>query len=226
MNPLSFVTVFTVGELVTTVTLAVAFLGGMRPVMEALTAVRPVLFWLFLGGFCWVVGDLFQQYAAKYIGIGRGIPLSNTNQLWGLAWGALVFGELAGFGKPAQAQVIAGSLIMIAGAVAISSAVAPESERAAAREVVARECDRYGLNLEVTASAQLGKDPLGAATGGRRWWDLLIVALATGIFAWLARYATRPPIAMAGAWIAVLVVLMLASLVGCGWLLWKYTRFS
>ncbi len=226
MNPLSFVTVFTVGELVTTVTLAVAFLGGMRPVMEALNAVRPVLFWLFLGGFCWVVGDLFQQYAAKYIGIGRGIPLSNTNQLWGLAWGALVFSELAGFGKHAQAQVIAGSLIMIAGAVAISSAVAPESERAAVHKVMARECDRYGLNLEVTASAQLGKDPLGSATSGRRWWDLLIVALATGIFAWLARYATRPPIAMAGGWVAALVVLMLASLVGCGWLLWKYTRFS
>ena len=128
MNPLSFVTVFTVGELVTTVTLALVFLGGVRPVMETLTAARPVLFWLFLGGFCWVVGDLFQQYAAKYIGIGRGIPLSNTNQLWGLAWGALVFGELVSFGKPAQAQVIAGSLIMVVGAVAISSAVAPESE--------------------------------------------------------------------------------------------------
>jgi glucose uptake protein GlcU len=49
-----------------------------------------------MGGFCWVIGDLFQQYAAKYIGIGRGIPLSNTNQLWGLAWGALVFGEFLG----------------------------------------------------------------------------------------------------------------------------------
>jgi len=104
--------------------------------------------------------------------------------------------------------------------------VAPESERAAVLEVLARECDRYGLNLEVTVSTQLGKDPLGAATGGRRWWDFLIVALATGTFAWLARYATRPPITMAGAWIAVLVVLMLALLVGCGWLLWKYTRFS
>jgi len=226
MNPLSFVTVFTVGELVTTVTLAVVFLGGVRPVMQTLTAARPVLFWLFLGGFCWVVGDLFQQYAAKYIGIGRGIPLSNTNQLWGLAWGVLVFGELVSFGKPAQAQVIVGSLIMIVGAVAISTAVAPESERAAVHEVVARECDRYGLNLEVTASAQLGKDPLGAARGGRRWWDFLIVALATGIFAWLARFATRPPIFMATSWIAVLVVLMLAMLIGCGWLLWKSTRFS
>lgn len=226
MNPLSFVTVFTVGELVTTITLALVFLGGVRPVVGTLAEARPVLFWLFLGGFCWVVGDLFQQYAAKYIGIGRGIPLSNTNQLWGLAWGALVFGELVGFGKPAQAQVIAGSLIMVMGAVAISSAVAPDSERAELQEVVARECDRYGLNPEATASAQLGKDPLGAATGGRRWWDFLIVALATGTFVWLARYAARPPIAMAGAWIAVLVVMMMALLAGCGWLLWKYTRFS
>jgi glucose uptake protein GlcU len=64
--------------------------------MAELNRARPMLFWPFVGGFCWVIGDLFQQYAAKYIGIGRGIPLSNTNQLWGLAWGALVFGEFVG----------------------------------------------------------------------------------------------------------------------------------
>jgi glucose uptake protein GlcU len=57
--------------------------------------VKHLIFWLFLGGFVWVIGDLFQQFATKYLGIGRAIPLSNTNQLWGLAWGALVFGELA-----------------------------------------------------------------------------------------------------------------------------------
>jgi hypothetical protein len=34
---------------------------------------------LFLGGFIWVVGAIFQQFAAKYLGIGRGIPLSNSN---------------------------------------------------------------------------------------------------------------------------------------------------
>jgi drug/metabolite transporter (DMT)-like permease len=226
MNPLSFVTVFTVGELVTTISLALVFLGGMRPVTESLAGARTVLFWLFLGGFCWVVGDLFQNYAAKYIGIGRGIPLSNTNQLWGLAWGGLVFGELATFGSSARTEVIVGSVIMIVGAVAISSAVAPESEREAARGVVARECERYGMDLELTASTQLGEDPLGAAAGERRWWDFLIVATATGIFVWLARIATRPPIAMAGGWIVVLGVLMMASLVGCGWLLWKFTRFS
>ena len=60
MNPLSFVTVFTVGELATTGALAVVFLGGVRSVLGTVAAVRPVLFWLFLGGFCWVLGDLFQ----------------------------------------------------------------------------------------------------------------------------------------------------------------------
>jgi len=93
MNPLSFVSVFTVGELGTMALLATAFGGGVAHLRTELTEARHVVFWIFLGGFCWVIGDLFQQYATKYIGIGRGIPLSNTNQLWGLAWGALVFGE-------------------------------------------------------------------------------------------------------------------------------------
>ena len=115
MNPLSFVTVFTFGELATVCSLAVVFDGGLHNVMAELVRARPALFWLFLGGFCWVVGDLFQNYAAKYIGIARGIPLSNTNQLWGLAWGVLVFGELAGQGVTAHVLVFAGSVIMIAG---------------------------------------------------------------------------------------------------------------
>ncbi|MBZ5625176.1 MAG: GRP family sugar transporter [Acidobacteriia bacterium] len=113
MNPLSFVTVFTFGELGMVFTLAAVFDGGVHNVMAGLVRARPALFWLFLGGFCWVVGDLFQNYAAKYIGIARGIPLSNTNQLWGLAWGVLVFGELAGQGLTAHVLVFTGSLIMI-----------------------------------------------------------------------------------------------------------------
>ncbi len=48
----------------------------------------------------------------------RGIPLSNTNQLWGLLWGILVFGELHGHAASLYAQVIGGSLITAAGAAA------------------------------------------------------------------------------------------------------------
>ncbi len=124
MNPLSFVTAFTVGELATVGTLAVTLGGGVHAIRMELENAHAVLFWLFLGGFVWVVGDLFQQFAAKYLGIGRGIPLSNTNQLWGLAWAALVFHELAGADRMHLFLVLAGSVAMIGGAALISSAAA------------------------------------------------------------------------------------------------------
>jgi drug/metabolite transporter (DMT)-like permease len=226
MNPLSFVTVFTFGELGTVFALAVVFDGGVQAVMMNLGRAKPALFWLFLGGFCWVLGDLFQQYAAKYIGIGRGIPLSNTNQLWGLAWGALVFGELTGHGAAGQALVVIGSLIMIAGATSISFAEAPESEQTSWREAVRRECVRYGLDFDrVTASVQ-GRDPLDEEQTGRRWWELLIVAGAVGMFVWLGLNAERQPIAVSVPWMIVLIAATVALLIICGALLWKRTRFS
>jgi glucose uptake protein GlcU len=226
MNPVSFVTVFTLGELVTMSALALRFRGGLGPLLAELGQARPALFWLFLGGFCWVVGDLFQNYAAKYIGIGRGIPLSNTNQLWGLAWGALVFGEFAGRGSSAQSLVIVGSATMILGAVAISSAVAPEGEQASTGEAIARECQRYGLSLELAQASQRGEDTVARERPQRRWWDALIVAAAVMVFVGLARIAQSPPLRMRQGWTAVLVGTMMLSLGGCGVLLWKRTRFS
>jgi drug/metabolite transporter (DMT)-like permease len=226
MNPLSFVTIFTVGELGTMTTLALVFRGGLGPLGDEIVRARPALFWLFLGGFCWVVGDLFQQYATKYIGIGRGIPLSNTNQLWGLAWGALVFGELAGRSAQTQTLVIAGSVVMIVGAVSISSAVAPASEQASWRAAMVRECDRYGLDIERVAAAQTGEDPLSVEAPASRKRDALIVLAAAAIFVWLAMGTERPPLSMNVGWMAALIVAMLIMLVACGRLLWKRTRFS
>ena len=46
MNPLSFVTVFTFGELGTVFALAAAFDGGIGNVFTNLAAARPALFWL------------------------------------------------------------------------------------------------------------------------------------------------------------------------------------
>lgn len=226
MNPLSFVTVFTFGELGTVFTLAVVFDGGVQNVIVALGHARPALFWLFLGGFCWVLGDLFQQYAAKYIGISRGIPLSNTNQLWGLAWGALVFGEFAAHGFAAQLLIVAGSLVMIAGAAAISTAEAPESEQRSWRDAMERECDRYGLDRDRVASTMQGEDPLAAERRPRRWWELVIVAGAVALFVWLAAGAERQPLDVSIPWMAALVVASLVFLIACGLLLWKRTRFS
>jgi len=226
MNPVSFVTVFTVGELAMMISLALVFRGGFAPLMEEAARARPALFWLFLGGFCWVLGDLFQQYAAKYLGIGRGIPLSNTNQLWGLGWGALVFGELAGHGGEAKGLIVGGSLLMIAGAVGISVAMATDRERDAWKGAQERECQRYALRLEELTAAQAGVDPLAARAGARRGWDVVIVAGAAGVFVWLAAGAERPPIAMDIRWAVALLAPTLALLATCGWLLWKRTRFS
>jgi drug/metabolite transporter (DMT)-like permease len=226
MNPLSFVTVFTVGELFTMSALALIFSRGLAPLLAELTQARGALFWLFLGGFCWVLGDLFQQYAAKYIGIGRGIPLSNTNQLWGLAWGALVFGELSGKGGAAQGLIIAGSVTMVAGAVAISLAEAPAGEQESWRASQRRESERYQLDpdpLEGAAPAAGSQAKQGAS---RRWWDVPIVVVAAGVFLLLARGTRRPPIAMNLFWMALLALAMLGFLVACGMVLWKRTRFS
>jgi drug/metabolite transporter (DMT)-like permease len=226
MNPLSFVTVFTFGELGTTFALALLFDGGLQGVGAELTKARPALFWLFLGGFCWVLGDLFQQYAAKYIGISRGIPLSNTNQLWGLAWGALVFGELSGIGLSAQILVVAGSLIMIAGAVAISFAEAPASEHASWRRAMERECNRYGLDPERVAANLQGHDPVADEKPRRRWWEILVIAGAVGIFLWLAMGAERQPLSVNPFWTVLLLAATFILLAVCGALLWKRTRFS
>jgi glucose uptake protein GlcU len=223
MNPLSFVTAFTVGELGTMLALTLALDGGTHSSAFQLFHMRGVLFWLFLGGFVWVIGDLFQQFAAKYLGIGRGIPLSNTNQLWGLVWGALVFGELATADRPHKLLVVGGSIVMILGALSISTAVASEREDTSKNEAVLRECRRYGLDYYRTLAAQSG-DEFGGRNE-RRWWDYVIVLAATGVFVWLGLRAVVPPLAMDLRWIAVLGGLLLLSLIAGGWSLWRRTRF-
>lgn len=225
MNPLSFVTVFTVGELGIMLTLVLAFDGGTRSAVFHSGETTHLLFWLFLGGFVWVVGDLFQQFATKYLGIGRGIPLSNTNQIWGLAWGALVFGELAHADPIHRLLVVVGSIVMILGALAVTTAVATEKEKASMRDALVRECARYGLDYDRVVQSYSG---LASAENGngRAWWDYAILASAIGVFIWLGVNARIPPLAMNAIWVGVLSAFLLISACGCAWVLWKSTRFS
>jgi drug/metabolite transporter (DMT)-like permease len=226
MNPLSFVTIFTFGELGTIVILGLGFYGGAAPLAAELHRARPMLFWPFLGGFCWVIGDLFQQYAAKYLGIGRGIPLSNTNQLWGLAWGALVFGELAGLTTSGKALIIVGSLIMIAGAVSISLAAPPPSELENWRAAMTRECERYSLDAQGVAAVVRGEDPLADHPRQRRWWEVIVMLTASAIFVWLAVGTRAQHIEVSLPWMMVLVIGTIIPLGVVGTLLWRRTRFS
>ena len=225
MNPLSFVTIFTVGELVTVFALVLAFDGGTHAAVFRSPEIKHLLFWLFLGGFVWVVGDLFQQFATKYLGIGRAIPLSNTNQIWGLAWGALVFGELAHADAYRRMLVVAGTLVMIGGALAVSTAVANAREQESMNEAQLRECGRYDLDVERTA--QIHGGPESEARDERRhWWDYAILAAAAGVFVYLGLNARVPAMSMSFPWIWVLAVILVASAAACTWGLWKATRFS
>lgn len=226
MNPLSFVTIFTFGELGTVFLLTAINTGGVSPLFAELVRARPMLFWPFLGGFCWVIGDLFQQYAAKYIGIGRGIPLSNTNQLWGLAWGALVFGELNGLSPTGKLQIVTGSAVMIAGAVSISMADPPASELENWTAAMNRECDRYNMDKQEVAAVTAGEDPLAERKKSRRWWEILIMFVAAGVFVWLAIGTRTQEISLSLPWAIILAITTVFPLVSCATLLWRRTRFS
>jgi hypothetical protein len=225
-------------------TLAVAYGGGSDALIHQLELAKPVLFWLMLGGFVWVIGDLFQQYAAKYIGISRGIPLSNTNQLWGLLWGILVFGELRGLSPSLYAQVIGGSLLMAAGAGAIALSSVNAKEHARWKQAADREGQRYKVDTAYVRAALSGRDAIPARNSAgsisnvndpstrpapqssRSWLDYLLVSAATTIFITLALLARAPNLALNWPALVALTAAMLILLLACGLALWRTTRFN
>ena len=223
MNPLSFITFFTIGELVTMLVVAVTYRGA-APLWRELMAAKPVLFWLMLGGFVWVLGDLFQQYATKYVGISRGIPLSNTNQLWGLLWGILVFHELQGATHSIYAQVTGGSLLMAAGAVAIALSSATEREHSSWRNAAAREGKRYGVEHEYVRAGMEGRS-FDATQHSRSLIDWLLILGTTALFILLATFARLPLTDISAGWGVVLTAAMLVLLGAGGVALWRTTRF-
>jgi hypothetical protein len=205
--------------------IAVWLSGGVAPLWHELSSARAVLFWLMLGGFVWVIGDLFQQYAVKYAGITRGIPLSNTNQLWGLLWGMLVFGELQGGDQSLYLKVIGGSVVMALGALVIALASVQPGEHERWKAKAAREAERYGIDSEFTRARTLGLSP-GGAVPRRSWADWAIVSAATLTLAGFALLARTPEIAFRWESAAALLGALLVALVGCGLALWRVTRFN
>ena len=224
MNPLSFVTFFTFGELGMMSALAVSYLG-LAPLWRELMGARDVLFWLMLGGFIWVIGDLFQQYAAKYVGISRGIPLSNTNQLWGLLWGILVFGELHGRGASLYTQVIGGSLLMMVGVGAIAFSSATGKEQSQWKEAARRESQRYEVAQDYVEARMDGRQAANEAKPSRSALDWLLVAGATCVFGVLATMARVPQMSLRWGPAALLIAATLVLLLVCGARLWRTTRF-
>ena len=224
MNPLSFVTFFSFGELGMMSILSISSLG-LAPLWQELLGARSVIFWLMLGGFVWVIGDIFQQYAAKYVGISRGIPLSNSNQLWGLLWGIFVFGELHGRSSSIYLQVIGGSLLMMLGVGAIAFSSASGQEQTRWKEAASRESDRYGVAADFVEARMDGRQLLGEAKPSRGALDWLLVLATTSVFVIFAAMARVPQLSLHWAPAAFLTALLFLFLLVCGLALWRTTRF-
>jgi hypothetical protein len=225
MHPLSFVAFFTIGELGMMTALALSFSGGLGPLWAELLSARAVLFWLLLAGFVWVVGDLFQQFAAKYVGISRGIPLSNTNQLWGLLWGVLVFGELAGASAGVYWRVIGGSVLMALGAGAIALASTPGREHRRWQAAAARESARYGVDPAYVAARLVGEDT-GLPARKKNALDWFLIVGTTVVFVGFALVARPPALTLAWVPAAGLSLVLVGFLVVGGRALWRATRFG
>jgi len=204
--------------------LAVRYLGGFSELWRQIAAAGQLQFWLLAAGFIWVIGDIFQQYAVKYIGVSRGIPLSNSNQLWGLVWGAVAFREFRGWGHSAVAAALYGSTLMALGLAAISFSTANKAEHGKWREAADREQRRYGIDAQFVSSAMEGR-PLPTASA-RRWWDGLLVLAATAIFVWRASVSSLPSITLNWQAVFGLIGLGLALLLAATISLWKLTRFN
>jgi hypothetical protein len=225
MNPLTFLTLFTFGEIATVTVLAIVFLGGAGVFWHELVSNRQILFWPLLGGFMWVVGDLFQNYATKYVGISRGIPLSNTNQLWGLLWAILVFHELHGLSANIYVEVIGGSILMAAGAVAIACSSTSESEYSSWKEAAHRETALYGINPDYVLTRMDGRD-VDSKRVHRTWVDWFLVTGATCIFLAFGMMARVPHMEIHLGWLTGLSVAMLLVLFAAGFALWRVAKFT
>ena len=225
MNPLSFVTFFTFGEVGMMSALAIGY-TGLALLWQQLLSARGVIFWLMLGGFIWVIGDLFQQYAAKYVGISRGIPLSNSNQLWGLLWGIFVFGELHGRGSNTYLQVVGGSLLMMLGVVAVAFSSASGEEQTRWMEAAEREGRRYGVARDYLEARMDGRQAADESAHSRGLLDWLVVAGASAIFVVFAGMARVPRMSLHQGPAALLTVALVLLLFIGSLALWRTTRFN
>jgi hypothetical protein len=139
-----------------------------------------------------------------------------------------VFGELAHADWSHRLLVIAGSVVMILGALAVSTAVATEREHTSINDALLRECSRYGLNYDRVVQSYRGDVPeeAGEERTGRAWWDYAIVAAAVGVFVYLGVNATVPSLGMNFTWLGALAAVLVVAALAGGWGLWKSTRFS
>jgi hypothetical protein len=121
-------------------------------------------------------------------------------------------------------MVGAGSLVMILGAMAVSTAIASDRERSSTNAALQRECLRYGLDYDRALRAGSGSQP-DDGEDRRDWWDYAILAAAAAVFVYLGWNARVPALSMNFGWLWALAAILVATALACGWGLWKATRF-
>jgi hypothetical protein len=139
-------------------------------------------------------------------------------------WGVLVFHELRGGRTVTYEQVIGGSLLMAAGAVAIALSSATESEHSSWKEAARREGERYGIEDEYLHAGMEGR-AYESSAAGRSVVDWLLIVVTTALFAALAIISKPPQVDVSFGWAAALTVVMFTLMAACGVALWRTTRF-
>jgi hypothetical protein len=89
-----------------------------------------------------------------------------------------------------------------------------------------RECDRYDLNREQVDAVVKGDDPVAGQRYIRRWWEVVVVCFAVGVFVWLALGTRSQHIQLNISWMIALILATFVPLGVCGTMLWRRTRFS
>ncbi len=158
------------------------------------------------------------------MGVSRGIPLSNSNQLWGLLWGAVAFGEFRSWPHSAIAGAVYGSVLMALGMAAISFSVADKTEHDHWREAANREQRKYGIDPRFISSAMEGASFHDSPR--KRWLDILLVVAATALLLWTASRARWPAMNLVWPVVSALLAAGLILLAAGTIALWKLTRFN
>ncbi len=109
--------------------------------------------------------------------------------------------------------VVSGSVVMILGALAVSTAVATEREHASTHDALLRECDRYQLDYAAGAACVQRRRTAAAIPLAAAWWDYVILLCAVGVFVWLGVQARVPALGMNLAWTGVLAAALVVTAV-------------
>src|SRR6202043_1227198 len=134
-------------------------------------------------------------------------------------------GELHGRGHSLYAQVIGGSLLMMAGVAAIAFSSATSGEQSRWKQAAHREGQRYHIEADYVEARMDGRQAASEAKPARTAIDWLLVLAVTSIFVYFATTARLPQIEINWPPALILSAATLALFLICGLSLHRTTRF-